>query len=288
MAEVIVRGVSHYYEWIAAEPRSSEKPTLVFMHGWGGSARYWRSTAEALKSEFNCLLYDLRGFGRSQPSPVSDAESPTTTDYVEMYGLETYADDLAALLSELNIESIYLNAHSTGSSIAVLFLNRYPERVKKAILTCNGIFEYEKKSFDQFYKFGGYVVQFRPKWLATIPGIDRLFMARFLTQPIPASERKAFLEDFLMADYGAAIGTMFSAVSEQAATEMPQEFAQLTVPTLLVSGEFDQIIPAAMGEKAAGLSEKVEFALIPKTGHFPMLEDPKTYLGKIKPFLQAV
>ena len=113
-----------------------------------------------------------------------------------------------------------------------------------------------------------------------------MFMARFLTQSIPAAERKAFLEDFLRADYGAAIGTMFSAVSERAALEMPKEFEQLSVPTLIVSGEFDQIIPAAMGEKAAGLSEKVEFAVIPKTGHFPMLEDAKTYLAKISEFLE--
>jgi pimeloyl-ACP methyl ester carboxylesterase len=280
-----VRGVPHYYEWIAAEPRSLDKPTMVFMHGWGGSARYWISTAEALKPYFNCLLYDLRGFGRSQPSD-SGATSLTPADYTQIYSLETYADDLAALLNELDTGPVYLNAHSTGSSMAVLFLNRYPERVKKAILTCNGIFEYDEKSFSQFYKFGGYVVQFRPKWLSAIPGMDRMFMARFLTQPIAAAERKAFLEDFLMADYGAAIGTMFSAVSERAALEMPQEFAQLKVPTLLVSGEFDRIIPAAMGEKAAGLSENVEFAVIPKTGHFPMLEDEKTYLERISEFLE--
>ena len=284
MAEIAIRGVPHYYEWIAAEPRN-DKPTMVFMHGWGGSARYWASTAEALKPYFNCLLYDLRGFGRSRPSEVS-AVPPATADYVETYGIETYADDLAALLTELNTGPVYLNGHSTGSSMAVLFLNRYPQQVKKAILTCSGIFEYEEKSFSQFYKFGGYVVQFRPKWLSAIPGVDRMFMARFLTQSIPASERKAFLEDFLMADYGAAIGTMFSAVSERAALEMPKEFEQLSVPTLVVSGEFDQIIPAAMGEKAAGLSDKVEFVVIPKTGHFPMLEDAKTYLAKISEFLE--
>lgn len=285
MAEIAIRGVPHYYEWITAEPRQN-KPTMVFMHGWGGSARYWSSTAAALKPYFNCLLYDLRGFGRSRPSETS-ATAPTTADYTQIYALETYADDLAALLEELKTGPVYLNAHSTGSSVAVLFLNRYPEWVKKAILTCNGIFEYDEKSFSQFYKFGGYVVQFRPKWLSALPLVDRMFMARFLTQPIAAAERKAFLEDFLIADYGAAIGTMFSAVSERAALEMPQEFAQLKVPTLLVSGEFDQIIPAAMGEKAASLSHNVEFAVIPKTGHFPMLEDSKTYLEQVLKFLEV-
>lgn len=284
MSFVTVRGVPHYYEWIKSDP-SADKPVMVFMHGWGGSARYWESTAEALKPYFNCLLYDLRGFGRSQP-PKTNTSRPEPAECVERYGLESYADDLAALLGELGTGPVFINAHSTGSSMALLFLNRYPELATKAILTCHGIFEYEEKSFSQFHKFGAYVVQFRPKWLYRLPGVDSLFMARFLHQSIDQSDRKAFLEDFLMADYGAALGTMFSAVSEQAATTMPEEFVQLTVPTLMVSGEFDRIIPAAMGEKAAALSEKVEFTVIPKTGHFPMLEDSERYLSCVTEFLE--
>jgi pimeloyl-ACP methyl ester carboxylesterase len=280
MPYITIRDVPHYYEWIASsEPVSSEKPVMVFLHGWAGSARYWRSTAEALKPVFNCLLYDLRGFGRSKEPPSAQTVSITPQTAWEYYNLETYADDLAALLTELKLGPVYLNAHSTGASIATLFLNRYPERLIKAILTCNGIFEYDEKAFSQFHQFGGYAVKFRPQWLAKIPGVDRVFMARFLHQSIPKSERVSFLDDFLMADEAAALGTMFTAVSKQAAETMPQEFAQLKVPTLLVSGEFDQIIPAAMGQQAADLNESmIEFCMIPKTGHFPMLEDPEGYL----------
>jgi pimeloyl-ACP methyl ester carboxylesterase len=288
MSYVTIREVPHYYEWIASsEPMTADKPVMVFLHGWAGSARYWRSTAEALNPLFNCLLYDLRGFGRSKAPTSERAVSITPQTAWEDYDLETYADDLAALLTELNLTSVYLNAHSTGASVAALFLNRYPERVIKAILTCNGIFEYDEKAFSQFHQFGGYAVKFRPQWLAKIPGIDRMFMARFLHQPIPKSERVAFLDDFLMADESAALGTMFTAVSKQAAETMPQEFAQLKVPTLLVSGEFDQIIPAAMGKQAADLNaDQIEFVVIPKTGHFPMLEDPEGYLACVSGFLE--
>jgi pimeloyl-ACP methyl ester carboxylesterase len=287
MSYVTIRDVPHYYEWIASsEPMASDKPVMVFLHGWAGSARYWRSTAEALKPFFNCLLYDLRGFGRSKEPASGRTVSITPQTAWEDYNLETYADDLAALLTGLKLDSIYLNAHSTGASVATLFLNRYPERVIKAILTCNGIFEYDEKAFSQFHQFGGYAVKFRPQWLAKIPGIDRMFMARFLHQSIPKSERVAFLDDFLMADESAALGTMFTAVSKQASETMPQEFAQLKVPTLLVSGEFDQIIPAAMGKQAADLNEdQIEFCVIPKTGHFPMLEDPDGYLSCVNGFL---
>lgn len=97
---------------------------------------------------------------------------------------------------------------------------------------------------------------------------------------------QAFLDDFLVADYEAALGTIFTSVSKQAAEVMPQEFAKLSVPTLLVAGEYDIIIPAEMGRRAADLNDLVEYALIPGTAHFPMLEDPATYLQRVREFLQ--
>ncbi len=290
MAYIKVRGVEHYYEWVKQTSDDWEKPVMVFIHGWAGSARYWQTTAEVLSEQFDCLLYDMRGFGRSQGKPIVESQSlqeegeEAITELT--YELEEYVEDLAVLLDELQLQRVYINAHSMGASIATLFLNQYQERVEKAILTCSGIFEYDKKSFEAFHKFGGYVVKFRPQWLAKIPLVDRMFMARFLYRSIKTTERQAFLEDFLVADYEAALNTIYTSVSKAQAELMPQEFAKLKVPTLLVSGEYDKIIPAQMGRKAAGMSERVEYVMIPNTAHFPMLEDPKTYLETVKEFLQ--
>jgi pimeloyl-ACP methyl ester carboxylesterase len=299
MSYINVRGVDHYYEWIKKLSGSQVKPVMVFIHGWAGSARYWQSTADALSDEFDCLLYDLRGFGRSSGQPIVAKASESVVESVESqsveeeleaiaeltYELEEYADDLKMLLDKSQLQRVYINAHSMGASIATLFLNRYPERVERAILTCSGIFEYDEKAFAAFHKFGGYVVKFRPKWLGKIPFVDRMFMARFLHRPIPAAERQAFLQDFLEADYDAALGTIFTSVSKAASELMPDEFAQVTVPTLLVAGEYDKIIPAQMGHQAAALNDKVEYAMIPHTGHFPMLEDAPTYLRLVREFL---
>lgn len=297
MPYINVRGVEHYYDWVKKPSGSLVKPVMIFMHGWAGSARYWKSTAEVLSQQFDCLLYDLRGFGRSRGKATiaqaseSVAESQLPQEESEAireltYELEEYADDLAALLDGLHLQRVYINAHSMGASVATLFFNRYPQRVERGILTCSGIFEYDEKSFSAFHKFGGYVVKFRPKWLSKIPFADRMFMARFLYSSIPHSERQAFLEDFLEADYDAAIGTIFTSVSKAQAEVMPQEFAKLTVPTLLVAGEYDKIIPAEMGRQAAALSDKVEFVMISNTAHFPMLEDARTYLQRVQEFLQ--
>jgi pimeloyl-ACP methyl ester carboxylesterase len=281
MAYLSVRGVDHYYEWIKTPSDSQKKAVMVFVHGWAGSGRYWQSTAKALSHKFDCLLYDMRGFGRSLSKSQSLSPSSNAT-----YELEEYAHDLAVLIDELQLGEVYINAHSMGTSIVTLFLNRYPQRVKKAILTCAGIFEYDKKAFEAFYKFGGYVVKFRPKWLSKIPFADQMFMARFLHRSISRSDRQDFLEDFLLADYDAALGTIFTCVSKQQAESMPSEYAQIKVPTLLISGEFDQIIPAKLGQNAALLNNYVEFSLISQTAHFPMLEDSETYLERVCRFLE--
>lgn len=297
MPYIPVRGVEHYYEWIRTPANSVKKPVMVFIHGWAGSARYWESTANALSDQFDCLLYDMRGFGRSRGrSPlhkdaVAVASSRSPQEQSEAiaeltYELDEYAEDLAVLLDRLQLDQVDLNGHSMGASMATLFLNRYPERVERAILTCSGVFEYDEKAFAAFHKFGGYVVKFRPRWLEKIPFVDRMFMARFLHRPIPAAERRAFLQDFLIADYEAALNTIFTSVSKAASELMPQEFARVTVPTLLIAGEYDKIIPAEMGRQAAAMNDKVEFALIPNTAHFPMLEDPGVYLQRVREFLQ--
>ena len=276
MPLINVRGVDHYYEWVRTSADTQNKPVMVFIHGWGGSLRYWRRTAKALSQEYDCLLYDLRGFGRS----VSPARIPNIN-----YDLEEYAKDLIILLNTLKIDRVYIHAHSMGASIATLFINRYSDRIEKAILACNGIFEYDEKAFAAFHKFGGYVVKFRYNWFLKVPFADRLFMARFLHRPIKKSDRVAFLEDFLLADYEAAVGTIYTSVSKQAVETMAKEFAKITVPTLMISGEKDIIIPAKMGKEASQLNPKLEYQEISNTGHFPMLEAEAIYLERIKSFL---
>lgn len=279
MPYIHVRGVEHYYEWVGTPVPTGEKPVLVFLHGWAGSARYWESTALALADRFDCLLYDMRGFGRSR-LPLE----PPALDYE----LETYADDLALFLDALGLQRVYLNAHSMGASVATLFLNRYGDRVIKAILTCSGVFEYDEKAFTAFHTWGGQVVKYRPSWLAKIPWMDQVFMARFLYRPIPSAARRAFLEDYLMADYGAALNTIFTSVSKKATEVMPVEFAKLQVPVLLIAGEYDKIIPAHMGQYAASLNQQfVQFIQMANTAHFPMLEDAPTYLELVREFLET-
>jgi pimeloyl-ACP methyl ester carboxylesterase len=264
-----------FYEWVTVTGDRTERPVLVFVHGWGGSARYWKATATALSDRYDCLLYDLKGFGRS---PIQSGAPSSLTSCVA---------DLTALLAALDVDRVSLIAHSMGSSIAALFLGAQGAKVDRAILTCGGIFEYDERAFQAFYKFGSGVVKFRPKWIAQVPGMDWLVMQRFLHRPLPQSDRREFLEDFLMADDGAALGTMFDAVSGPMAIALPQVYAGLSMPTLMISGQYDRIIPVKLGQAAASLNPAIEFTVMPDVGHFPMLEDAAAFLRRVQGFLDA-
>ncbi|MBT9315489.1 alpha/beta fold hydrolase [Leptothoe spongobia] len=275
MAYITLNGVDHYYEWICDGP-PGHRPTLVFLHGWGGSARYWESTAKVMKHDFDCLLYDLRGFGRSKATPNMPPE---------LGMLESFADDLECLLNALKLEDVFLIAHSMGASVALYFLNCFSQRVNKAILTCNGSFEYDKHAFEAFQRFGSYVVAFRPSWLAHIPLAPQIFMSRFLKGQIPYADKKVFLNDFLQADTATAMGTLKASVSKHATDTMPTAFSSINIPTLMISGQYDKITPAELGRQAASLNTCIEYVEVPETGHFPMLEDATTYLSIIQGFL---
>lgn len=227
----------------------------------------------ALSDRYDCLLFDLKGFGRSQMR--TDATS----------SLMTNAEDLATLLEHLNIDRCSVMAHSMGSSITTLFLGKYGQQVDQAILACGGIFEYEERAFKAFYKFGSGVVKFRPRWLSQIPGMDWLVMQRFLYRGLPQRDRQKFLEDFLMADDKAALETMFDAVSEATSIALPQVYQELSMPTLMISGEYDRIIPVKLGQAAAELNPDIEFTVQKNVGHFPMLEDAPVFMNRVRSFL---
>ncbi|MEO0803920.1 MAG: alpha/beta hydrolase [Cyanobacteria bacterium J06642_2] len=288
MATVDIDGIPHYYEWIRTS-ESDRKPVMLFVHGWGGSGQYWESTARALSETYDCLLYDMRGFGRSSfKSQQRETDNPHPNPRDASYSMEAYVEQLKALLDALQLDRVSINAHSMGASIATLFASKYGDRLHQLVLTCSGIFAYDKLTFSLFHRVGGLVVSFRPAWLPAIPGCDRLFMARFVHKALPRSDSQAFLADYLQADGSANLGTMYTCVSKHASIVMPQAFSALAVPTLLIAGAKDIIIPPKLGKQAAQLNDTIQYVEIPKVAHFPMLERPAAYLETLQSFLQPL
>lgn len=98
----------------------SGKPRLVFLHGLMGSAANWRKITANFSSEFEMLIFDQRGHGRSMSA--------------ESYQPEDYASDLNKILDELGWDKIFLVGHSMGGRNALVFADLFSHRVSGLVL----------------------------------------------------------------------------------------------------------------------------------------------------------
>ena len=116
MPKINVNGSYHHYE------QTGERTPLVFIHGAFADARMWDPQWPHFAAKYRILRYDLRGHGKTGSSTL------------DRYTIETFADDLAALLEALEIQTPVLCGQSFGGSIAQAFAVRHPERVRALVL----------------------------------------------------------------------------------------------------------------------------------------------------------
>jgi 2-succinyl-6-hydroxy-2,4-cyclohexadiene-1-carboxylate synthase len=214
---------------------------LVFVHGWLLSRQYWQPLIDRLSPHYQCLSYDLRGFGRSAPGAPwrsdSDGTSPTGS-----YSLQAHAADLDSLLTQLNISQAWLVGHSLGGSIALWTADLAGERVQGVICINAGGGIYIQKEFEQFRQAGQQMLQFRPQWLRHTPLLGRVFGQMAVTQPIANQWGKQRLIDFLEADYEAAKQSLLASTTPAEVHLLPQVVARLAQPVYFIAGQDDTIM----------------------------------------------
>lgn len=272
-----VREAAASYQWVTSNGSSrTDRPALVFLHGWGGSSRYWRSTAEALADTYDCLLYDWRGFGKSAIVAESVASD---------YALQAYADDLVSLLSQLGVDRVSVIAHSLGTSIAPYFITQWSGTVERAVMTCGGVFKFDALAYSLFYRVGQVIVGIRPRWFYDLPGMDWFVMQRFVHRMIPRSDRAEFIDDYLSCQPAAALGVLLDVAQSKTCLELVENIKQIEIPVLMISGQKDKIIPPLLGKNAARLNDQISHQVLKNVGHLPMLEDPDVFQAVVRSFL---
>jgi len=299
MATIDILGASHAYE--LTPPTASSSPVLVFIHGWLLSRSYWQPLIDRLAPDYQCLIYDLRGFGDSQPPmektqatlenldselPDTDAASLSTSSYT----LAAYAQDLCLLLQKLNIDRAWLIGHSLGGSIALWGASVASERVKGVICLNAGGGIYLREEFERFRAVGQRLVKRRPRWLRYVPLIDLLFTRAMVARPLARRWARQRVIDFVVAHPEAALRALLDSTTEAEVHRLPQVVSQLKQPVYFIAGAKDTVMEpkyvrhlASFHKLFQGCGDNV--IEIPGCGHMAMVEQPEAIDTQIRKIL---
>ena len=282
MPTIEILGVQHTYE---ISPPTSSKPTLVFLHGWLLSRRYWQPLIDRMSLDYQCLCYDLRGFGDSQPDRARPPHSHCR------YTPAAYAADLAVLLDRLNIDRVWLVGHSLGGTIALWGAHQLKERVEGVICVNAGGGIYLKEEFEKFRAAGTQIVKLRPRWLCRLPLLELLFVRASVARPIDRQWARQRLVDFVTAHPQAALRTLLDSTTETEVHQLPQIVSRLQQPVYFFAGANDSIMdPKYVRHLASfhhlfrqGAGNVIE---IPECGHLAMVEQPDILADGLRTILE--
>lgn len=297
MATIEILGVPHAYELTAP---TSCPHALVFIHGWLNSRGYWQPVISRLSTGLQCLSYDLRGFGESKSQPeshfsqihtcvnlTSNSIDESSLRLDSIYTPAVYAQDLAALLEQMNITSAWLIGHSLGGTIALWAAAQMPECVKGVICINAGGGIYLKEAFEQFRSAGQKFLQVRPRWLSHIPLIDLLFTRASVARPLDRYWARQRVVDFVMADPEAALGSLLDFTTEEEVNRLPKLVSQLQQPVYFLAGTDDKVMEPKYVRHLASFHWLFKYTgdnviEIPNCGHLAMLEQPDVVADHIR------
>ena len=218
----------YYKDWGSGQP-------IVFSHGWPLSADAWEDAMFFFASRgYRCIAADRRGHGRSsQPWNGND--------------MDTYADDLAALVDKLDIQGAVFIGHSTGGGEVVHYLGRHGTKRAVGAILVSDISPLMLKTasnpagtpIEVFDGIRAGVAGDRPQYFADLSG--PFYGANRSGARVSQGLRDFFVTQGMMAGFPAA----YFCVKVFSETDLTEDLKKIDVPTLIVHGSDDQIVPIA-------------------------------------------
>jgi non-heme chloroperoxidase len=232
--------------------------TIVFCHGWPLSSDAFEDQMFFLTQRgFRCIAHDRRGHGRSsQPWDGND--------------MDHYADDLAELLAQLDLTDAVLVGHSAGGGEVARYIGRYgTKRVAKAVLV-GAVPPVLLKSAKNP---GGTPIEVFDQLRARVHA-DRsqlwkdLSMTFYGYNRLGAKISESVRESFWLQGMMAGMPASYLGIKAFSETDMTEDLKKIDVPTLILHGDDDQIVPAADSAMlSAKLIKNATLKLIPAAPH---------------------
>src|SRR5580704_1963118 len=216
----------YYKDWGKGQP-------VVFSHGWPLSADAWEDQMFLLASRgYRCIAHDRRGHGRSsQPWNGND--------------MDTYADDLAALVNELHVKEAIHVGHSTGGGEVARYVARHgTKRVAKVVL----IGAVPPLMLKTAANPGGLTIEVFDQIRAGVLA-DRSQFFKDLTIPFYGYNRPAakvsegVRNSFWLQGMLAGFPACYFCIKAFSETDLTEDLKKIDVPALVLHGDDDQIVP---------------------------------------------
>lgn len=263
-----VKGLKVYYK-----EKGTKGKVLLFIHGFSASTYSWRLNMEPLAKNYKVYALDLKGFGYTAKPAESD------------YTLDAQAKLVADFMDTLRIKKATLIGNSMGGAISMKVALQFPDKVEKLVLVDSaGVSE----GIVMFGVFGHNI-----STNSLSKTLNYLFMNEHTIKSIVKSlyvqknlktdeVAEGYVKPFRTPGIEDAFAQMVKGFVED--DDLPKRIPEINIPTLIVWGENDTIIPVTAAKKFNELIKGSKLIIYPEAGHMPMEEHPAEFNKAIAEF----
>ena len=265
--------------WVHYKRYGQGEPVFVLLHGFAASLFSWQQVAEPLGEIGTVIAFDRPAFGLTQ-RPMRN-EWGDENPYTQAFQVEL----TAGLMDDLEVERAILVGNSAGGTVSALFALAYPKRVQALILVNPAIYAgggtptFLRPLFNtpQMRHLGPLLARAIRNW-----GLDFAESAWHDPTRITPEMWEGYTRPLQAENWDRALWE-FTAASRSPGVDLRLD--ELTMPTLVLAGDDDRIVPTQQSIRLAGELPNAELAVVPNCGHVPQEECPDAFMAAVRAFV---